>query len=64
MYLDSGILAILADVLPVSQVASCSPRGSSDQEQFEAEPARWLVLIAWATADYGALALFALRREL
>jgi len=61
---DSGILAALLDLLPLSQAVKLLADGVSPRQPFGAGPLAWLVIVVWATAGYGLLARIASRREL
>lgn len=63
-FVDSGIFAVILDVLPFSQAAKLLANGISPQAPFDAGVTAWLVIAAWAVAGYAVLAWVAPRREI
>lgn len=63
LFVDSGFMAVVLDVLPISQGARLLFDGVSPQEPFATGAVAWLVLAAWGLAGFAVLARIARRRD-
>jgi hypothetical protein len=61
---DSGTFAPILDILPFSQAVRLLANGLSPQAPFDAGPAAWLVIAAWALLGHAILVRLASRREI
>ena len=63
LFVDSGIVRTVLDVLPFSQGARLLFDGVSPEEPFQTGIVAWLVLAAWSIAGFAVLRRVATRRD-
>ena len=63
LIVESGVFAIVLDILPFSQGTRLLFDAVSEEQPFDAGPTAWLVLGAWTVIGFAILARVAARRE-